>query len=125
MTLLARPVAGPPASAPVPVLPEWPAPLAEVHLTGEHDLSTAEDVAISLANAIADQESVVVVGLAGVTFMDASTITVLHRAHQYLAVRGRRLEVARPSPIARRLLGLCGLSSWICSDPPAGDPSAS
>ena len=86
----------------------------ELRLSGDHDLSTAVELATTLARAIAqDEEADLVLDLEEVTFMDASTITVLLRARCYLEARVRHLQLRAPTPSGRRLLALCGLEDLI------------
>jgi anti-anti-sigma factor len=90
------------------------APRLELRLRGEHDLSTASELAATIARAIADDEDAdLVIDLADVTFMDASTITVLLRARRYLEERSRHLLLRAPSRSTRRLLVLCALEDLI------------
>ena len=90
----------------------------QIVLAGEHDISTGAELAATLARAIAtDDEADLVVDLAGVSFMDASTLTVLLRARIYLRDRRRRLHVQNPSRPCRRVLDLCQLHGLVLSGP--------
>jgi anti-anti-sigma factor len=90
----------------------------ELRLTGEHDLSTAIELAATIARAIAhDEDADLVLDLSDVWFMDASTITVILRARGYLRARRRRLQLRDPSRQCRRLLELCQLQALIVAPP--------
>ena len=85
-----------------------------VELHGEHDISTAPTLAAILAQAIElEEDGDVVADLSDVRFMDASTLTVLLRARDDLIARHRNLLLARPSPIASRLLEVCHLEGLL------------
>jgi anti-sigma B factor antagonist len=76
-----------------------------VALRGELDVIDAEAVTAVLA-AAADRESVVVVDLAGLTFIDASGITALVRARRHARHTGSDLVLAAPQRQVRRILAL-------------------
>lgn len=94
-------------------------------LTGEHDASTADALAQSLALTMGDDFDVLVVDLGAVEFMAAATIGVLMRAQTVLSHSGRALVLRSPSRSARRVLDPChvayepgavelrGLQSWV------------
>ncbi|HUS20689.1 MAG TPA: STAS domain-containing protein, partial [Aeromicrobium sp.] len=81
-----------------------------VWLDGEHDASTKVAVRAVIDNAANLDDADVLVDLSGVTFMDASIIGTLIGARQSLGKRFLTLEVRAPSPFARRLLEICGLT---------------
>lgn len=96
---------------------------AIVWLRGEHDISTK----ISVCQAVlrAGRSAPVLVDLAGVTFMDASTIGALVASRNRLRARGQSLQVRAPSARARRVLDLCGLAHLIeLRSPATPDPAA-
>lgn len=78
-----------------------------VALTGEHDISNEDSLAAILAQAMSLRDANVVVDLRRVEFMSASTIHVIERAREELAMQSRLLTLRSPSPVARRLLDLC------------------
>jgi anti-anti-sigma factor len=82
-----------------------------VWVSGEHDASTARELAENLAHAIAFGDGDVLVDLSGVWFMDASTIGVMLRADEYLRPRSRALAVRAPSLCASRVALLCGFAN--------------
>jgi anti-anti-sigma factor len=78
---------------------------------GEFDLATATLLRDALTEACAFGGRVVV-DLAGVTFVDASTLGLVVRAHGELAAHGSTIEIVNPSPTVIRLLRLTGLA-WL------------
>lgn len=81
-----------------------------VVLRGEHDLGTARTLARALAESIADSPGDVVVDLSEVEFMDAAIVAELARARDQMRARSRALVLRAPSPIALRILEICGWS---------------
>jgi anti-anti-sigma factor len=75
-----------------------------VWLRGEHDGSTVEELADAMARAIALDDADLVLDLSDVDLMDAATVGVIIRAHEFLRRRSRSLELRSPSPCARRVL---------------------
>ena len=86
---------------------------AVVLLHGEHDIATISGLSAVMARAIGDDDVDVVIDLADVRFMDASTIGVIVRATGFLRAESRTLTVRSPSPAAERLLHLCDLADLI------------
>jgi anti-anti-sigma factor len=79
-----------------------------VSLAGELDLYNAEDVRAALLECCANEPSVLVVDLKGVTFIDSTALGVLIEARSRLADRdGFRL--AAPGLETRRALEVSGL----------------
>lgn len=78
-----------------------------VILRGEHDVSTAHRLAGVLSEAVGRHAGDVVVDLALVDFMDASTIGPLARASDQLRAQGRTLLVRDPSRRAALVLEVC------------------
>ena len=79
-----------------------------VWLRGEHDVATASEDAHRLAGAMEGRTDVIV-DLSGVTFIGAATLGVFVRAQDVLRRGSRNLTLRSPSPIAQRVLGVCGL----------------
>ena len=88
-----------------------------VWLRGEHDLSTVDTLALTLARRIAVDDSDLMVELGGVQFMGAATAGVLIRCHTFLRLRSRSLILRSPSPRVRRVLELCGLADLLEAGP--------
>lgn len=81
-------------------------------LWGEHDLATADRLAEFLVAESADGDDLVV-DLSAISFMDASTISVLVRARARMAEQSRVLTVRSPSTLMERVFGCCGLDDLI------------
>jgi anti-sigma B factor antagonist len=84
-----------------------------VEVTGEVDLTTADNLSSSLDQAIDGGGGDVVVDLAGVVFLDSTGIAVLTRAWRRLEGTDRVLSVRHPADNVRRVLEICGLDRII------------
>jgi len=84
-----------------------------VEVSGELDLSTADQLWETLSEALSTRHRPLVLDLGELTFCDSAGLAVLVRAHNALETRGQRLVVARPTPIVTRILDLSGLSQAI------------
>ncbi|WP_329530540.1 STAS domain-containing protein [Streptomyces sp. NBC_01450] len=78
-----------------------------IAVRGEVDLDNAAELDEALAAASRACQGSVVLDLAGVTFLDSTTINVVLRAHGTL---GPRLRLAALSPFVERVLGITGVS---------------
>lgn len=88
-----------------------------VWLHGEHDIATSSALSETLSEAIALDESDLLVDLSDVSFMSAATVDVIIRARNFLRPLSRSLMLQDPSARARRVLDLCGLAHFIEHDP--------
>jgi anti-anti-sigma factor len=79
-----------------------------VHLRGELDLYSAEELRAALANAIASAPSRIVVEMSDVAFMDSTAFSVLLEARSKLGDTGELL-LAGPQIDTRRALQVSGL----------------
>lgn len=95
-----------------------------VRVSGEHDPATRTHLSRTIARAAHLDEADMVVDLSGITFMDASTLGAIVNAHNRLRAGSRSLSVRAPSPLARRLLDICGLAFLIDEHPAPAQPSA-
>jgi len=84
-------------------------PAAVLSATGELDIFTANDVAISLREAMARGCSRIVIDLAGVSFVDASALGVFARSHVALTDAGGTMEFVAPTAQFRRLCSIVRL----------------
>jgi len=84
-----------------------------VELTGEFDLAGVGFVSTAIVDAISAGGRDVVVDLAGVSFMDASTLRAVLHGRSLVATRGGRLTVRAARPGARRLFEACDLTELI------------
>jgi anti-sigma B factor antagonist len=78
-------------------------------LVGEIDSYTAP----ALAERLADESKVLVVDLAGVTFIDSSGLRILVEAHRARIDSDASLTLRSPSAAVQRLLEISGLSSHL------------
>lgn len=88
--------------------------MVTVQLTGEHDVSTNERVeaAILAAQQLGDR---VLVDLSAVTFIDASTIDIIVRAHTRRRGRCRSVRVVRPTKQTMRIFSMLELEAIVRS----------
>ena len=90
---------------------------------GEHDQSGVAGFSKVLAAAVDSGAVDVVVGVGGVSFMDASTLGSFVRGNVRLAGLSRRLTLRSLSDFQRKLFDVCGLQGLIdvssVQDPPA------
>ena len=82
-------------------------------LSGEQDIATRAELRNVLASEFDADDGDVIVDLAGVTFIDGSTLGALIHARRRMSERNRWLTVRAPSRSAQRLLELCGLTGLL------------
>src|SRR3954469_18670079 len=80
---------------------------------GELDLAGAETARSALHRAIESEAPLIVVDLAGLTFIDASGRGVLASAHEAQTARGGRLLVTNAGPTVSRTFKLVGLDQLL------------
>lgn len=81
-----------------------------VHVVGEIDMETVDDVKSALFAALAaDGASNVVVDFADVTFCDSAGIAALDRAYGEASQRGIDFRVTNVQPGVRRVLEITGM----------------
>jgi anti-anti-sigma factor len=90
-----------------------PQTAAVIWLAGEQDISTSTALIGAIADAIAMDDTDLVLDLSRVSFMGAATIEVLVRARDFLRARSRSLSLRAPSTGVARVLGLCGLADLV------------
>jgi anti-sigma B factor antagonist len=86
-----------------------------VWLRGEHDASTVAALWDAIGQAIATDDTDVVVDLSGVDFMGSATVGVIIRARE--SIRPRALTLRSPSRCAQRVLDLYGLAHLLDDRP--------
>jgi len=84
---------------------------ATVAVTGEVDLSTADEVARAGLAALAEGARVLIVDLGGVTFLDSTGLSALVTINNQARKDGAALVVARPSARVRELFRITGLDA--------------
>jgi len=94
----------------------------QARIKGEVDLETADrlrqELEASLDHA---RPEVLLLDLAGVTFMDSSGLGVILGRYRRLKKQGGRVVICRPQPQVRRLLELSGLGKIMTIE--AGEPA--
>ena len=78
-------------------------------LFGEHDLANRDAVAALVDQAITLDETDVEIDLSRLQFMSSATVHLIVDAREQLRLQSRSLTRVSPTPIARRLLDLCGV----------------
>ncbi|MDD9371005.1 MAG: STAS domain-containing protein [Acidimicrobiales bacterium] len=106
---------GNPAGARVTTQPDH----TVIWLSGEHDLASIELLEASMCSAVEDHDDDVVVDLAALEFMDASTLGSVLRFRSRLAAQGRRLTMRAAPRCARLVLEACDLVHLIEPGPVA------
>src|SRR6476646_9892517 len=76
-----------------------------IRVSGECDMNSCDELLAAMVAAI-DHAPVVVVDLAGLTFMDSSGISVLVVAHQRACGQGRVLSVTGATGVVAKVLQL-------------------
>jgi anti-sigma B factor antagonist len=97
---------------------------AELILVGELDVATAPDLLTTLNSLIEDDHRDLRLNLSGLSFMDASGVSVLMQVHKHLGEVGGRLTLTFVHGIPQRILGICGLLEVITEhhSPSASSP---
>jgi anti-anti-sigma factor len=93
----------------------YPSPAtAQVAVSGEVDLATAEVLRDRLLGVLRDEAPTMLgVDLAGVTFLDCTGISALVAVRNAAVRAGRQIRVTHAQPIVRRVLDLTGLLDGI------------
>ena len=89
-----------------------------VQVIGEVDLATSPE----LRECLSGLEGVVVVDLAGVSFLDSSGLNALIGSKKQLAATGGTLRLHGARPNVRAVFDVMGMSEWFGLDDP-GEPS--
>lgn len=80
-----------------------------VACTGELDLDVAWSARDAVGAAVAARPECVVLDLSGLTFLDASGITLMIRAHRQARRHGVRLAIVRAPEAVHHVVRTCGL----------------
>lgn len=84
------------------------------HLTGEVDLSNAQELGNALLDAIANDTSALVLELGDVEHLDSAGIQLLYRLRTDLRTRGQTLQLVIPArSAAHDALRLAGVSDHV------------
>ncbi|HEU0041555.1 MAG TPA: STAS domain-containing protein [Jiangellaceae bacterium] len=95
------------------VLADDPREDTVIRLAGEHDMCSVEELTRAIVRVVDAGRSDVVFELSNVDFMDSTVIHQLVRASTRLGADGRTTRVRDPSPAARYVLDLCGLTHLV------------
>lgn len=88
-----------------------------VELHGEIDVVTFQRSAPLLDAVAAGPESLLVVDLTQVTFLDCSGLSLLMRAHRRMTAADGRLRLVCTRPLTLRMLNVTGLTSVLAPAP--------
>lgn len=80
-------------------------------VAGDIDVSTAPEFGDAIDTLIDITDRDVVIDMASVTYIDSMGLHVLLRALERLQTENRRVGLREPSPVALRLLELCGVAA--------------
>ncbi len=86
-----------------------------IELRGELDALTSEGLVEQLS---AGPDSLLVIDLDRLSFMDSSGLGAIHSARRNAARVGTTLVLARPQPIVQRVLEITGLDVWLTDRDP-------
>jgi len=81
--------------------------------SGDIDLATAPQLRQELVDASASGSTLVVLDLERVDFLDSVGLSVIVGGHKRLKHEGRRLHLAAPQAIVKRVLGITRLDTLI------------
>lgn len=65
-------------------------------LTGDVDMTTADDIGAGLLSAVSNDAMALVLDLSGVDYFDSAGIRLLYELHERLRVRGQHLRIVLP-----------------------------
>jgi anti-sigma B factor antagonist len=87
----------------------------QVHIlvTGEVDMSVADDFYRATALVAAEPAPAIILDVAAVTFADSTLLHGIARLHRISKTTGATLVIANPSPSIHRLLAITGLQDLI------------
>jgi anti-anti-sigma factor len=83
---------------------------AVVHLKGELDIATVDDLRDNLRTARQSYGDHVILDLTDLDFMDSQGLSVIVGCHKTVTAAGGGLALVAPRPIVRRTLEITGLS---------------
>jgi anti-sigma B factor antagonist len=87
-------------------------PCTVIQLAGEADLSTRAMAEVFAAE-VARRPRLLIVDLAGLSFIDSSALGVIMRTHRALREDGGKLALVSPSPAVARILQLIDIARTI------------
>ncbi|MEV7629275.1 STAS domain-containing protein [Actinoplanes sp. NPDC089786] len=91
---------------------------AAVTLTGEFDLSNCATLRDALTDALLSPDTrKVVIDMAGVAFVDSTTLSALVEAYRIAQAQGKAVAITTASPRADRILRMTGLLDLFTEQP--------
>jgi anti-sigma B factor antagonist len=88
-----------------------------LHVTGEVDLATAEEIGQAATTALDAGATALVIDLHQVTFLDSTGLAVLVAVNNHATAGGARLTIRGPSPRVRKVLRITGLDEFLPVEP--------
>ncbi|GAA4262105.1 anti-sigma factor antagonist [Dactylosporangium darangshiense] len=92
-------------------------------LSGEIDYETAQELRTSVSSVLDGSIDLLVIDLAGVTFLDSTGIGTLVVAKRICHSMGVKLDIRRPNPFIARLFAVVGVSDILGVPIPPGTVS--
>jgi anti-anti-sigma factor len=83
---------------------------AVIHLKGELDIATVDDLRNDLRQARRSHGEHVILDLTDLEFMDSQGLSVIVNCHKSVTAAGGSLALVAPRPIVRRTLEITGLA---------------
>jgi anti-sigma B factor antagonist len=83
--------------------------VSRVAVSGEIDLNSSDELAALLASAASNAPALLEIDLSAVSFMDSQGLHLLLQAHHRAVSAGRRVLIANPSNVVRRLFEVSGV----------------
>jgi len=84
-----------------------------VTLSGEADLSTADELSEVLTRQVSSGSQHLTVDISGLSFADSMSVRILVLAGRTMKDRGGVLELTNPQPVVVRILSLMGVDQMI------------
>ncbi len=92
-----------------------------IHVKGEIHVTTAQEFAQRLDEAISQDTPAIVLDMTGVEFIDSTGLSVLLTGLRSITLRGGRLALAISNPTVLRLFEITRLDSTFDIEPTLGD----
>lgn len=91
-----------------------------LRLHGELDMATAEQLRTALVTAIAKDAPVIVLDVAGLSFMDSTGLSVIVAGWRQAEKAGRCLWLRNPSRLVGKVLRVTGFEMMLAAPPASG-----
>lgn len=103
----------PPAFGELTVAADRTGDVHRIRVTGELDIGTVDRVEAELARAEAGDARLIVLDLAGLTFMDSTGVRLVLEAHARSRADSDRLRLRRGTPAVQRIFELSGVAETL------------